>query len=93
MRQACPVCGRVRPCPAHPARTRNGSTRAWRTTRAAILQRDHGICHICHQPGAGTVDHLDAHAYGGTDHPSNLAAAHQHCNSARGATTITNKEH
>lgn len=56
-----------------------GSTRhrrlpsAWDRTRARILKRDHGICHVCHRRGADEVDHLDA----GDDHrDSNLAAIH-----------------
>jgi len=45
-----------------------------------ILARDRGICHLCGQPGADTVDHVQS----GDDHrDSNLAAVHDtnppHC--------------
>lgn len=66
-----------------------GSTRAarlprdWPATRQRILTRDHGICHICHHPGADEVDHLTA----GDDHSdTNLAAIHSHpCHAAKSA--------
>ncbi len=72
-------------CPIHNKDRGRGSTRAWRTARAQVLARDHRICHICGLPEADSVDHLTAKALGGTDNPSNLAAAHLSCNSARGA--------
>lgn len=45
-----------------------------------ILARDGGVCYLCGQPGADTVDHIRA----GDDHAdSNLAAVHDrtppHC--------------
>ena len=56
-----------------------GSTRAarlppdWPQRRAHVLARDRCICHICHQPGADEVDHIER----GDDHSySNLAAIH-----------------
>ena len=55
---------------------RNGSTKAWRKLRALVLRRDNGICWMCGQPGADTVDHLVPWAEGGTDHWTNLAACH-----------------
>jgi 5-methylcytosine-specific restriction protein A len=58
----------------HPRTT----TRAWKTTRRRILERDHHICHLCGQPGADTVDHITPLADGGTDNERNLAAAHDH---------------
>lgn len=40
-----------------------------------ILARDHGLCHLCGEYGADTVDHVTA----GDDHSdSNLAAVHDH---------------
>lgn len=41
-----------------------GSTRRqrlppdWHRTRQAVLRDHNRICHICHQPGADTVDHV-----------------------------------
>lgn len=52
------------------------SSPAWRRLRSVILKRDKGICHLCGQPGADVVDHLTPWSLGGTDDPSNLAAAH-----------------
>jgi 5-methylcytosine-specific restriction endonuclease McrA len=59
--------------------------RPWRRTRLLVLERDGGICHLCHLPGATTVDHLVPAALGGGDDLANLAAAHVPCNSAKGA--------
>lgn len=73
----------------HTCQTRNGSTRQWRTTREQILDRDHHTCHICGQPGATVVDHLIPKAYGGTDTPDNLAAAHAKCNTLKGTSTTS----
>ena len=50
----------------------------WRKVRALVLERDRGVCHICHQLGADQVDHLTSRARGGSDDPSNLAAVHAH---------------
>jgi 5-methylcytosine-specific restriction endonuclease McrA len=63
--------------------------RHWREhTVPRILRRDGGICHLCAQPGADTADHLVPWSQGGTDEPSNLAAAHKRCNQLRGTTDI-----
>ena len=71
-------------CPTHlPPRPRS-STRRWRKTVAYVIRRDHGICHICHQPGANSADHIIRARDGGSDHPSNLKAAHTTCNARRG---------
>lgn len=48
----------------------------WPTTRQRILTRDHGICHICQQPGADQVDHRIPRWQGGPDTDNNLAAIH-----------------
>ncbi|MEJ7893058.1 MAG: HNH endonuclease [Solirubrobacteraceae bacterium] len=61
---------------------RNGSTRQWRSTRAAILARDHWQCRICGHP-AEHVDHILPLAHGGTDTPSNLRATCGGCNLSR----------
>jgi len=54
---------------------RNGSTRAWRKTRARILAAS-DICWLCGHPGSDAVDHKTAKARGGSDHGSNLAPSH-----------------
>jgi len=59
--------------------------RPWRRLRLAVLERDAGVCHLCGQPGATTVDHLRPYVLGGRDDLDNLAAAHVSCNSAKGA--------
>lgn len=66
------------------ALTAAGSTRLWRNTRPAVLERDGYRCHWCGQ-AANTVDHLIPRARGGTDDPANLVAACGTCNSRRGA--------
>ncbi len=84
--RACVVCARLSEqsrCPDHPAR--NGSTRQWRKTRARVLARDRQTCRYCGAP-ADTVDHVDPVANGGTDDDTNLAAACEPCNRAKGAT-------
>jgi 5-methylcytosine-specific restriction endonuclease McrA len=60
------------------------SARPWRRLRLLILERDRGICGICGQPGATTVDHVRPRSQGGTNHPGNLRAAHARCNYGRG---------
>ncbi len=59
-------------------------------TRRAIYERDNWRCHICgkkvpDRPYAArdddpTCDHIVPVSAGGTDHPSNLALAHNRCN-------------
>lgn len=62
--------------------------RPWRRLKARIIRRDGGICHLCGQPGADSADHLIPFSHGGTDQPSNLAAAHQRCNRIRQAKPV-----
>lgn len=50
-----------------------------------VLERDGGVCHVCHVDGATSVDHLIPAHLGGTDDLANLAAAHVSCNSRKGA--------
>lgn len=49
---------------------------AWKKLRAQILERDQGVCYVCGQAGADTVDHRTPKAQGGSDHPYNLGAIH-----------------
>lgn len=70
-----------------------GSTRRSRlppgwasTTVPRIMARDHGICYLCGQPGADTIDHKQR----GDDHcDSNLGAVHDrtapHCHRTKTA--------
>ncbi|CAN5529696.1 hypothetical protein BH10ACT1_BH10ACT1_33300 [soil metagenome] len=80
-----PGCIQDQPCPAHtPApwagvddrrpNTLNGRQRQQRTAR--IIERDHGICHVCNKPGATEADHVIPVAEGGPDTDANLAAIH-----------------
>lgn len=55
--------------------------------RLIVLARDRGICWLCGQPGATTVDHVVPRSRGGSDELTNLAAAHAGCNYARGNRT------
>jgi 5-methylcytosine-specific restriction endonuclease McrA len=62
--------------------------------RRAVLERDGWRCHLCgkairarvfrNRPGDPTVDHLVPYSETGDDDPTNLAAAHHGCNTARG---------
>jgi 5-methylcytosine-specific restriction endonuclease McrA len=67
--------------------TRNGSTRAYRKQRAIALAMAYH-CALCGKPPTPTdplvADHIVAHAYGGSDHASNLRAVHRLCNARRG---------
>lgn len=52
----------------------------WATRRTIVLRRDRGICYLCGEPGADTIDHIIA----GDDHNlTNLAPVHDrtspHC--------------
>lgn len=56
----------------------------WKRTHARILRRDRGICYLCGQPGANTVDHVTPVAEGGSHADANLKAAHAHpCHAAK----------
>lgn len=46
-------------------------------------------CHLCGQPGATTADHVVPWSHGGRNTAMNLEPAHQGCNSARQAKTLT----
>lgn len=46
----------------------------WNWRRNFVLKRDNGVCYLCGEPGADSVDHIVA----GDDHSlENLAPAHQ----------------
>lgn len=60
--------------------------------RTMYAKRDGWICHLCHEPidpaetntkRALAIDHLQPQSAGGSDHPSNVRAAHSSCNKAR----------
>lgn len=63
--------------------------RPWQRTKARVIRRDNGTCHLCGLPGATSADHIVPHSHGGTDHPDNLRAAHIDCNKIRGNRSIT----
>jgi len=64
---------------------RGGTSQGWARIRKQVLERDMGVCHLCGGEGANSVDHLIPFSQGGGDNLDNLAAAHQTCNSRRGA--------
>ncbi len=79
----CIACGRPTRgsrCPSHTVR--NGSTRAWRQTRAQILYRDAYRCVLCGH-AAHEVDHIVPVADGGTDAPANLRSLCHACHANR----------
>jgi 5-methylcytosine-specific restriction protein A len=95
--RSCPRCGRTFPagqrCPLHGQRRRSPSSVAtrlpgWAKTRARVLARDRYVCGICGGPGADAVDHVVPASLGGTNHPSNLRAAHASCNARRGVRSL-----
>jgi 5-methylcytosine-specific restriction endonuclease McrA len=57
----------------------------WQRIVAMIVLRDGGVCHLCGRPGATSADHVVALADGGGNWPSNLRAAHPHCNYGKNA--------
>ena len=75
---------RCRVCP----KQKRGSTRAYREARQSVLALEKK-CWICNQPihphEQASADHVTPRSAGGTDHPSNLRAAHLTCNKQRGA--------
>lgn len=74
-----------------PGRRRVRDGRSWREIKDEVLARDDGVCHICGEPGATTVDHLQPRAFGGTDDPENCAAAHEACNVIRGCGPVPDR--
>lgn len=53
--------------------------------RQKIMKEYQGICHLCGDPYADSIDHVVPVAIGGSDHPDNLRPAHTSCNSSKGA--------
>lgn len=95
---ATPGCPHLRPCPVHPKRpwehdrssaTARGYGPAWRKLRAAILERDGGLCVPCRAEGrespAMSVDHVTPRAEGGTDDPLNLVSLCAPCRAEKDA--------
>lgn len=78
----CPACQRARDA-ARGTTTERGLGWRYQRKRSAILARDGGICWLCGQTGADSVDHVIPRARGGTDDDDNLRAAHLSCNSRR----------
>ena len=60
------------------------TSRRWKATVRAVLQRDGHVCAWCGDR-ATTADHVIARKVGGSDAMSNLVAACLPCNSSRGA--------
>lgn len=83
MLKACYACGQVHD-KAVSCRAPWGGKTVQSLTRQ-VIERDHGICHLCGQPGADTADHVIPRSVGGSDALSNLKAAHRRCNLVKGA--------
>jgi 5-methylcytosine-specific restriction endonuclease McrA len=94
--KACSICGRpFQPtgpkqsrCPLHPAR-KVPRNRSYLNTRTLILANAR-TCGICGKPFTDpkdppVLDHVEPRAYGGSDDPSNLQAAHRSCNGRKGS--------
>jgi len=77
-------------CPEHRSKRRSPSSRvtstsAWRSIRAAVLQRDSYTCQHC-GARATCVDHVVPVSKGGDSlDAANLVASCTYCNSAKGA--------
>lgn len=81
-----PGCPNLAPCATHQRepwrassrrerlRTSSGS-RQQRLARA-VMERDHGVCHVCGRPGADEVDHVVPLSEGGADDFYNRAPIH-----------------
>jgi 5-methylcytosine-specific restriction endonuclease McrA len=87
-----PGCARItepgKSCPLHP-KHHVPRHRRYRNLCARIIANA-TVCGICGQPFTDpndppVVDHIHPRAYGGTDDPSNLQAAHRSCNGRKGA--------
>jgi 5-methylcytosine-specific restriction endonuclease McrA len=72
----------------HAAKRRADSRAQKAIRRAAIYQRDHGICHICGDAIAWEyfeIDHVIPRSRGGSDDEENLKASHRRCNRHKAA--------
>lgn len=89
-RRPCIVCGTLATgtyCPRHAPQSgsrawRGGSTRAWRTLRAQVLQRDGHRCVQCGSPGPLAVHHVVPVAEGGAMSLDNLTILCEPCHRA-----------
>lgn len=79
-------CFNLQPCPDHERKPWEGSTRrdkvklsgsAEQKRARYILQKHDTICHVCENPGADQVDHVEPLAEGGADHEDNLRPIHR----------------
>ncbi|MEI2728332.1 MAG: HNH endonuclease signature motif containing protein [Candidatus Nanopelagicales bacterium] len=60
--------------------------RGWANTKARVLERDAGVCHVCGNHGADQVDHVIPVSQGGSHDDANLAAIHSWpCHSSKTA--------
>lgn len=59
--------------------------------RAATLAAYGTVCHICHQPGADSADHIVPRSLGGPDTLDNLRPAHLSCNQRRGTAPLAGR--
>ncbi|WP_442942108.1 HNH endonuclease [Nonomuraea sp. NBC_00507] len=79
-------CSRHRPKPWSRVSARNRTRPSnWRRRRHLVLSRDGHRCYVCHQLGAGEVDHIVPVARGGTHDMSNLAAICKSCHEIKSA--------
>ena len=55
----------------------------WNSLKNFVIARDRGICYVCGETGADSVDHVIPKSEGGTDLTNNLKAIHDkvapHC--------------
>lgn len=49
----------------------------WASLKRFVIARDRGVCYVCGEGGADSVDHIAPKSQGGTDLTSNLAAIHE----------------
>jgi len=87
--KACVVCSRPSPEPRCQHHRIDRPPRSGTYTRDARRIVDNAlICHLCgHGPRPDdpfVADHILPRAYGGSDHPHNLAPAHRSCNGRKG---------
>lgn len=78
----CPRCERAR----QQQRNAQPHRAAYRDPEYRAAVRG-GLCHLCGEPDADTLDHVIPLIAGGTNHYSNLRPAHRACNSSKGART------
>lgn len=83
MKRYCARCDTIHPGPC--PNKRNGSTRAWRKTRAQhIAANPH--CVDCGTNTKLHLDHITPLAMGGANTASNYAVRCERCNKTKGAT-------